>query len=472
MGMLSKPSALPSAYRCDVCLNRLPAGDMLTGLADRSIFRERLATILAEGTSCGRDAEASGGGSAVLLIDLDRFKIINDTMGHATGDALLVAVAGRIRASLRKGDLAARLGGDEFAVLMGAVVSRGEVTAVAGRLVELLSRPYLLHGRVASVGASIGVAVAAPGDAGGGDMLLRQADMAMYQAKSEGRNRYCSFQPEMQDRADQRAVLEADLRKALILGQFELFYQPQLDLEKRRLIGFEALIRWRHPVRGLVPPDGFIPVLEQMGLIAEVGGWVVWEACREAMGWPSGLTVAVNVAAAQFDDGRLVSTVAHALEETGLARERLELEIVETVLLKNDVVMMEQLHALKKLGVRISLDDFGTGYSSLTQLRSFPFDRIKIDRSFADDTAVVRAVAALGASLGMRTMAEGVETKEQLERLHGDGCTEAQGYLLSRPVPRSEIGGIIAALSAPDDPVPQGAGHMVSSVGQQWENVR
>ena len=450
--MLSKPSAPPSAYRCEACLNRLPAGDTLTGLADRSIFRDRLATVLAEGAPDGRDGTETGakagGGSAVLLIDLDRFKVVNDTMGHATGDALLVAVAGRIRASLRKGDLAARLGGDEFAVLMSPVAGRDEVAAVAGRLVELLSRPYLLHGRVASVGASIGAAVAPLGDAGGGDMLLRQADMAMYQAKAEGRSRYCFFQSEMQERADRRAALEMDLRKALTLGQFELFYQPQLDLETRRLIGFEALIRWRHPVRGLVPPDGFIPVLEQMGLIAEVGEWVIREACREAVGWPAGLTVAVNVAAAQFDNGRLVPTVASALEETGLAGSCLELEIVETVLLRHDVVVMEQLHALKALEARISLDDFGTGYSSLTQLRSFPFDRIKIDRSFADDAAVVRAVAALGASLGMRTTAEGVETREQLERLHGDGCTEAQGYLLSRPVPRSEIGGIIAALSA------------------------
>lgn len=464
--MQSKFPATPTAYRCEACANRLPTGDALTGLADRSTFRERLATLLAGEEARGRDG-LEHGGLAVLLIDLDRFKIVNDTMGHATGDALLIAVAGRIRASLRKGDLAARLGGDEFAVLLASVTSQGEVAAVAARLVELLSRPYLLHGRVASVGASIGAAVAPQGGiAGAGDMLLRQADMAMYQAKFEGRNRHCFFQHEMQERADHRASLESDLRKALTLGQFELFYQPQLDLETRLLIGFEALIRWRHPLRGLVSPDGFIPVLEQMGLIAEVGEWVIREACREAVGWPVGLAVAVNVAAAQFDNGRLVPSVADALNTTGLAGARLELEIVETVLLRHDVVVMDQLHALKDLSVRISLDDFGTGYSSLTQLRSFPFDRIKIDRSFADDPAVVRAVAALGASLGMRTTAEGVETAEQLERLHEDGCTEAQGYLLSRPVPRSDIGGIIEALAAPHS-IPRLADEV-----RQWEVVR
>ena len=436
----------PAGVVCEACRDRQDAGDALTGLADRMAFRKRLDLALA-------DAGRANGGSAlaVLLIDLDRFKAVNDTMGHATGDALLTAVAGHIRSALRTGDVAARMGGDEFAILLSQVGGIDDIAAVAGRLIGLLGRPYLLGGRVANVGASVGAALAEPGADTDGDKVLRHADMAMYQAKSEGRNRFCFYRSEFQERADLRQALESDLRAALTLGEFELFYQPQMELGDRELVGFEALIRWRHPVRGLVPPDAFIPVLEQMGLIAAVGEWVIREACQEAAQWPRPLSVAVNVAAAQFENGRLVPTVAAALEVNGVDGARLELEIVETVLLKNDSTVMAQLTALKALGVQISLDDFGTGYSSLTQLRSFPFDRVKIDRSFADDPAVVRAVAALGASLGMRTTAEGVETPEQLERLHQDGCTEAQGYLLSRPVPRTEVPGIISRLRSADD---------------------
>ncbi len=466
MGSLSRPR-ITGGYQCDLCLNRQPPGDELTGLADRSVFREQLAlTLLGLGPN-GRGKTDAETGSAVLLIDLDRFKAVNDTMGHATGDALLVAVAGRIRSALRNGDLAARLGGDEFAVLLHHIAGRDDVSAIAERLVDLLARPYLLGGKVANIGASIGAAIADPAADIDGDTLLRQADMSMYQAKSDGRNRHCFFKSEMQDSADMRQALEADLRAALPLGQFELFYQPQLDLRTRRLVGFEALIRWRHPVRGLVPPDSFIPVVEQMGLIAGIGEWVIREACEEAVSWPHPLTVAVNIAAAQFDNATLVPIVAAALKRTGLPEARLELEIVETVLLKNDLAIMDQLRALKALGVQISLDDFGTGYSSLTQLRSFPFDRVKIDRSFADDPAVVRAVAALGASLGMRTTAEGVETTEQLERLQLDGCTEAQGYLLSRPVPRTGVADLIASLFAP-----QGSLHAdPASTIQQHQNA-
>ncbi|MGI4798224.1 MAG: putative bifunctional diguanylate cyclase/phosphodiesterase [Janthinobacterium lividum] len=436
-----------SGITCEACLTRQASGDALTGLADRTLFRQQLARMLAGSAPPSSRQAAPVPGMAVLLIDLDRFKAVNDTMGHAIGDALLVAVAGRIRSALRDGDMAARLGGDEFAILLGQIYGPHDVTAVAERLVNLLARPYLLSGRVANIGASIGAAISTTGI--DGDVLLRQADMAMYQAKAEGRNRHCFFRPEMQERADVRVALETDLRAALPLGQFELFYQPQLDLKVRQLVGFEALIRWRHPTRGLVPPDNFIPVVEQMGLISTIGEWVIREACNEAAGWPAPLCVAVNVAAAQFDNDRLVPTVMAALKSAGLPGARLELEIVETVLLKNDGGVMDQLHALRALGVQISLDDFGTGYSSLTQLRSFPFDRVKIDRSFADDTAVVRAVAALGASLGMRTTAEGVETSEQLERLDLEGCTEAQGYLLSRPVCRTDVAGLIANLLSP-----------------------
>ena len=364
---------------------------------------------------------------------------------------MLRAVAGRLRAALRDGDVAARLGGDEFAVLLGPPASQEAVSAIAARLVELLGRPYLVDGGVANVGASAGAAMAAPGDGLDGDVLLRHADLAMYQAKADGRGRHCFFDPRMQERAESRRLLEADLRAALALGQFELFYQPQLQLGTRKLVGFEALIRWRHPVRGLVPPDSFIPLAEELNLISAIGEWVVRAACAEAAKWPGDLVVAVNVAAAQFDNGWLVPSVVAALEASGLPGTRLELEITETVLLRTGNSTVEQLVALKALGTQVSLDDFGTGYSSLTQLRSFPFDRVKIDRSFADDPAVVRAVAALGASLGMRTTAEGVETAEQLARLHEDGCTEAQGYLLSRPVPAADVAGVIERLDGRGD---------------------
>ncbi len=372
---------------------------------------------------------------------------MNDTLGHAVGDSLLGAVGSRLRAALRDSDLAARLGGDEFAVMLSPPLSQEIITKIASRLVELLSRPYLVEGGIVNVGASIGIGLTHVGDGLSADTVLRHADLAMYKAKADGRGRHCFFEPALQERAESRRSLELDLRTALALGQFELFYQPQMDLSTRRLVGFEALIRWRHPTRGLVPPDSFVPLAEELDLISSIGEWVVRTACREASRWPGELVVAVNVAAAQFENGGLLPSVTAALEASGLTGDRLELEITETVLLKNTSSTIAQLNALKALGTQISLDDFGTGYSSLTQLRSFPFDRVKIDRSFADDPAVVRAVAALGASLGMRTTAEGVETAEQMHRLRADGCTEAQGYLLSRPVPAASVGAVIARMN-------------------------
>ncbi|WP_343893478.1 putative bifunctional diguanylate cyclase/phosphodiesterase, partial [Craurococcus roseus] len=338
-------------------------------------------------------------------------------------------------------------GGDEFAVLLPGAPDRAAVRALAARLLDLLSRPYIAGGRVAVVGASIGAAVA-PEDGTEPDALLSRADLALYASKDRGRGRFGFFEPEMQERAEARRRLEHDLRAALPLGQFELHYQPQLDLARDRLTGFEALLRWRHPGRGLVPPDAFIPVAEEIGLISAVGDWVLRAACQEAARWPSGLRVAVNVAAPQFETGGLVGAVEGALAASGLPRHRLELELTESALLRHGDATLDQLRALKRLGAQVSLDDFGTGYSSLTQLRSFPFDRVKIDRSFAEDAAVVRAVAALGASLGMRTTAEGVETPAQLRRLREDGCTEAQGYLLGRPVPAAALPEVIERLGA------------------------
>ncbi|MFC0407394.1 putative bifunctional diguanylate cyclase/phosphodiesterase [Roseomonas elaeocarpi] len=455
-GVAGHPGKEP-VLRCESCRQPLRRGDALTGLADRTEFREALERVLGAACIAG-DAPASddpepgypghGGpehGAAVLLLDLDRFKAVNDSLGHAAGDALLRNVAGRLRATLRPGDLAARLGGDEFAVLLEPSPGENAVSSIAERLVELLSRPYLVEGGVANIGVSIGIAFAVPGI--DPEAVLRRADLALYKSKAEGRCRFHFFEPALQASAEARRLLEFDLRAALALGQFELFYQPQLDLASDRLAGFEALIRWRHPVRGLVPPDSFIPLAEELGLIIRIGEWVVREACAEAARWPDGLCVAVNVAAAQFTSGTLISAVTGALLRSGLPSRRLELEVTETALLHDDGGMtLEQLQALKDLGVQVSLDDFGTGYSSLTQLRSFPFDRVKIDRSFADDPAVVRAVAALGNSLGMRITAEGVETDEQMQRLRDDGCTEAQGYLLSRPVPAGEVATLIERL--------------------------
>jgi diguanylate cyclase (GGDEF)-like protein len=428
-----------TARRDELCAHcpARSAADPLTGLADRRQFRERLAVALA-----GPVAEPAEG-PGVLLIDLDRFKAVNDALGHPAGDALLQSAGRRLRSALRPGDTAARLGGDEFAVLLGQPSGRDAVAAVAVRLVELLARPYIVRGQVAMVGASIGVALA-PEDGDDPDTLLSRADLALYQSKAQGRGRYSFFAPELQARAEARRTLEVGLRAALPRGEFALHYQPQLDLGACRLSGFEALLRWQRPEIGLVPPNDFIPLAEEIGLISGIGAWVLRMATAEAARWPAPLCVAVNVAPQQFQDGQLVGTVRAALEAASLPGERLELEITESALLEDGGWgTMGQLQALKAMGVRISLDDFGTGYSSLSQLRSFPFDRVKIDRSFADDTAVVRAVAALGASLGMRTTAEGVETAAQLERIRAEGCTEAQGYLLGRPVPAAELAEVI-----------------------------
>ena len=428
------------ALICSACGERFAASDPLTGLADRAGFQAALA-------GC---AELSGNDPAqvaVLLVDLDRFKAVNDQLGHGAGDALLGMVARRLRGAVRDGDVAARFGADEFAVLLAPPVTNETVAAIGTRIIELLSQPYMIDGCVATIGATVGAALGSPADS---EALIHQADLAMYQAKSDGRGRFCFFEPELQLRAEGRRLLELDLRAAMALDQFELFYQPQMDLQRHRLVGFEALIRWRHPRRGLVPPDNFLPAAQDLGLLVEIGDWVLHTACAEAAGWPGEQCVAVNVAAQQFDNHRLLPAVQSALRRSGLPGHRLELEITETALLRSSEVVLSQLNAIKALGVQISLDDFGTGYSSLTQLRSFPFDRVKIDRSFVDDGAVVRAVAALGTSLGMRTTAEGIETSEQMTRLREDGCSDAQGYLLSRPVPASQVHALIARLTDTD----------------------
>jgi len=438
-GFNGAPPRGEAARYCPSCFGPLVSSDALTGLADRRAFRDRLEEAL---------AQPEPPELAVMLLDLDRFKAVNDTLGHGAGDTLLRSVASRLQAALRKEDLPARLGGDEFAILVASPADEEAIRSIARRLVEMVSRPYLLQGGVANIGVSIGVAFAAAGvDA---DTLLRQADLALYKSKADGRGRFGFFEPSLQTAAEARQMLEFDLRAALPLGQFELFFQPTLQLGQNRLSGFEALIRWRHPRRGLVPPDGFLPMAEELGLIGPIGEWVLRQACAEAMRWPEALTVSVNVAARQFDGDLLVPAVKAALAASGLPGHRLELEVTEGALLRHGQGTLEQLRLLKAMGLQVSLDDFGTGYSSLTQLRSFPFDRVKIDRSFANDIAVVRAVAALGASLGILTTAEGVETEEQMRRLHEEGCTEAQGYLLSQPVPAAGVGELIDRFGRPE----------------------
>ena len=384
--------------------------------------------------------------------------MVNDTLGHPIGDQLLIAVAERIRDTVRKGDTVARLGGDEFAIVQRGVESEDEASALAGRIIRVVSKPYDLDCHRVSVGVSIGIAMA-PGDGRQRQELLRKADLALYSAKQQGRGTWRVFQPALDDVVQGRRKLEHGLRQALRANQLELYYQPVVNTRTRRLTGFEGLLRWNHPTRGMVPPNEFIPVAEETGLIVEIGAWVIEQACAQAVSWPQDLSVAVNLSAVQFR-GDLVRTVVDALDAQGLAPDRLVLEITELVLLQQNQSTLSTLHVLRGLGVRIAMDDFGTGYSSLSYLRSFPFDTIKIDQSFVrglemrdECTAIIRAVVGLGKSLRMRTIAEGVETAEQLEILALEGCSEVQGYLFSKPAPVAALPGLIRQLAGSPEPV-------------------
>jgi diguanylate cyclase (GGDEF)-like protein len=411
--------------------------DVLTRLPNRVRFREQM-----EGALAG---VARGQAVAVLCLDLDHFKAVNDTLGHPVGDTLLQAVADRIRTCVRPTDSVARLGGDEFAIVQTVAEQPTGSTALAVRLIEKLSQPFDVHGHQVVIGASLGIAIA-PNDGDNPDCLLKNADMALYRAKEDGRGTHRYFEPEMDARMQARRTLELDLRKAYALGELELFYQPLLRLDTDEVSGLEALLRWRHPQRGLVPPGEFIPLAEEIGLIGAIGAWVLKQACRDATSWPDHLKVAVNLSPVQFKSGTVVLDVVAALGASGLPAGRLELEITEAVLLQDTDATIATLSNLRDLGVSISMDDFGTGYSSLGYLRKFPFDKIKIDGSFIrdlseqpDSVAIVRAVAGLGSSLGISTTAEGVETEAQLQRLRDEGCTEVQGYLFSKPIPADEV---------------------------------
>jgi diguanylate cyclase (GGDEF)-like protein len=424
--------------QADLRLEYLAHHDALTGLPNRVRLREHLETAL---TTVSPDNIV-----AVLYLDLDRFKEVNDTLGHLMGDALLKRVAERLRVCVREADMIARLGGDEFAIIQKATPQPQEATALAVRIIETLTAPFDLSGTQVNVDTSIGIALW-PTDGADSEQLLKNADLAVYRAKSDGRGTYRFFEAEMDQRMQERRRLEADLRLALLNGEFELHYQPLLNLESEKICGFEALLRWNHRQRGKVGPSEFIPLAEDTGLIVPIGEWVLRQACRQAASWPSHLMMAVNVSPIQFKGHNLVQLVVSALAAAGLAAQRLEIEITESVILQDGEGAFSTLTQLHELGVSIALDDFGTGYSSLSNLRKFPFDKIKIDRSFISDLsdanvdaiAVVRALARLGASLGMKTTAEGVETKQQLEHARAEGCTEIQGFYISRPVAAEEM---------------------------------
>jgi diguanylate cyclase (GGDEF)-like protein/PAS domain S-box-containing protein len=412
--------------------------DALTNLPNRTLFRDQLELALRRTTRGER--------VAVFCIDLDNFKDVNDSLGHPIGDGLLKEVAQRLSKSIREGDTVARLGGDEFAIVqIGSELQVSEATALARRLVEVVGAPYLIQGHQVTIGTSIGISVA-PGDGSDPDQLLKNADMALYRAKADGRGTYRFFETEMDAKAQARRALELELRAALLRGEFEIYYQPIHDLNGDQIVCFEALVRWNHPLRGLIPPADFISIAEETGLIIPIGDWVLRTACADAVRWSRGVRVAVNLSPAQFKSREFVTSVMAALYASGLAAGRLELEITESVLLQDSEATLATLHKLRGLGVRISMDDFGTGYSSLSYLRSFPFDKIKIDRSFVhelatrgDSMAIVRAVTGLGKSLGICTTAEGVETREQLALLRSEGCNEVQGFLFSPPRPAAEV---------------------------------
>ncbi|MBP0618301.1 sensor domain-containing protein [Jiella mangrovi] len=419
-------------------LTIVPDLDDLTGLAKRNMFMSHLTGAI------NRDDSAS---VAVHCLDLDRFKMVNDTLGHGIGDLLLKKVAERLTGACRKGDIVARLGGDEFVVLQHEVREPADAEKLAARIVDLVGRTYVLNGHTINIGVSVGVAM--QGDFTQARDILRNGDLALYEAKRAGRGRYRVFEAGMDDLLHKRREMEIDLRRALALKQFELHYQPILDLSNDTVIGFEALLRWKHPVRGNVPPLDFIALAEENGLIVKIGEWVLRTACLEAASWSDGMIVAVNVSPLQFKADTLLETVASALEKSSLSAERLEIEITEGALLDDTDNVLQTLKALRELGVKISMDDFGTGYSSLSYLQKFPFSKIKIDRTFvasanADSEAILRAVAGLGTSLGMAITAEGVETAEQLARIRGERCTHVQGYLTGRPMAPEMISSFLA----------------------------
>lgn len=422
--------------------------DALTGLGNRLLFHEQLGEAL-------QHKQRHGGELAVLFVDLDGFKTINDTLGHGTGDAVLKHLAARLKNALREGDKIGRLGGDEFAIIQIGNEQPKDATALATRLIEVVQTPFSIDKHRLVIGASIGIAVAG-GDYQDSTQLLRAADLAMYRAKADGRGRFRFFEAELDRQLQQRRELEIALRTAVESDALEIHYQPLVNVRTGRISGFEALSRWKDPTRGFVPPSDFIQLAEEIGLIGIIGERVLKRACAEAARWPQHISVAVNLSPAQFQGGQLIATVKDALAASGLAANRLELEITESIFLQGSESNLALLGQLGELGVKIAMDDFGTGYSSLSYLRSFPFHKIKIDKSFIRDlstsqssVAIVRAVCGLARGFGASTTAEGVETDDQLTQIQAEGCTEVQGYFFSKPLPASDIPALLARLPPP-----------------------
>ena len=422
--------------------------DPLTGVGNRSLLERKLDESLVRLGSGELESVT------VLFLDLDRFKVINDTLGHGTGDELLRLVCGRLQSTLRDSDTLARMGGDEFAILLTAPSGREVASALAARIIDLIERTYLIDGQIMNVGASIGIAVA-PRDGLTRDDLLKSADLALYFSKGAGRGVSHFFEPAMAEKARLRRTLEFDLRKALVLRQFELHYQAQVDTEGGSILGLIASLRWRHPQRGLLLPVEFIQLAEEIGLAIPIGEWVLKRACRDATNWPESITVAVSVSPHQFESEKLASFVDHALQAVELPGSRLEIGVTEEILLRKNSSVLKTLISLKALSVKVVMNSFGTGVASLSQLVNFPFDKINIDQSLlaatendAKSRAVLRAIAVLGDSLGIATLAGGVETSEQLMRVRSEGCSTVQGFYCTKAVPAGEL----AALFVPSIP--------------------
>ena len=441
-GWVSTHEDITEQRRTEARIRHLARHDALTDLPNRMQFRERMEQA--------EDLVASGHLVAVLFIDLDHFKSVNDLYGHGVGDTVLKQVSQRLLASCRETDIVARIGGDEFAVLQTSLGSPQDAAALAERIVKTMSVPLRVHGQEIILGASVGIAVA-PDDGRDAETLMKNADLAAYRAKADGRGAYHFFEPGMDAALQERLAFEMELRGALARNELALVFQPLYNLRDNRISAVEALLRWNHPERGLVTPDRLIPAAEKSGLISPIGEWVLREACLMASTWPEHVSIAVNVSPVQFIHRNLIRHVKDALRISGLDPGRLDIEVTESALLADNEMTLGMLSELRRLGVRISLDDFGTGYSSLGYLRAFPFDKLKIDRSFVhdltngtDSLAIIKAVIALGRSLGISTTAEGVETEEQLDLVRDEGCTEVQGYIFSPPLPASAIAELLS----------------------------
>ncbi len=446
-GFVSTHEDITEQRQQEARIQHLARHDALTELPNRTQFLEEMAASEA--------AIERGEKLAVLCIDLDHFKSVNDTLGHAVGDKVLKQVSARLWGCTRETDLLSRLGGDEFSLLLRPVDRPGDAAAIAERIVKTMGAPFMIDGHQIIIGASVGIAVA-PEDGESADVLMKNADMALYRAKAEGRSTYHFFEKDMDAAIQKRRMIENGLRAALATGELRVVFQPLVGLKENRVTCLEALLRWRHGERGDISPAEFIPVAEETGLIVPIGEWVLREACRTAAAWPADTRVAVNLSPVQFKNKRLFETVQAVLRETGLPPTRLELEITESLLLDDNEHTLQTLHRLRAIGIRISMDDFGTGYSSLSYLRAFPFDKIKIDRSFmrdldkrGDSLAIIKAVIGLGQSLGMSTTAEGVETEEQLKAVREQGCSEVQGFLFSPPLEAGQVAALLARETAP-----------------------